>query len=49
MRRHTDTDALALADRLLGAPGVALIAILIALVTLVQFSGDRLVHWLRSR
>jgi ABC-type proline/glycine betaine transport system permease subunit len=28
---------------------VLVIAILIALVTLVQFSGDRLVHWLRSR
>ena len=28
---------------------VLVIAILVALVTLVQFSGDRLVHWLRSR
>ena len=28
---------------------VVVIAILIALVTVVQFAGDRLVHWLRNR
>lgn len=28
---------------------VVVIAILIALVTAVQFTGDRLVHWLRNR
>jgi D-methionine transport system permease protein len=28
---------------------VIVIVILIALVTGVQFTGDRLVHWLRSR